>query len=293
MKPHTIKPSPLAAECRRLACRSTFQPRTHGFAPASRLLLLLVLELAASASAQTVPTPDWLARALTNRPQFAPATNALPSRPATNAASPGTAGAPSARVGGLSEQDVAMANAVIAENTLTLSLPGLGTSVDGPGPLTEADRLVLLALKFYHQRKALVPFGEFHERLAPLDSQERFRQVAEEFWAWYREAAGKNQADQLGGYKSEFSTYIAMKNTARRRAANKRIEGYVASEVAWRRAMDSDRRTRERSAQRADEAQKAREERLRDWNVQAAEAAAAEQEWQLYLSHGSGHMKDP
>lgn len=185
-----------------------------------------------------------------------------------------------------------MANAVIAENTLTLSLPGLGTTKDGPGPLTEADRLVLLALKFYHQRKALVPFGEFHQRLAPREPQERYRQVAEEFWAWYREAAGKNQADQLGGYKSEFSTYIAMKNTARRRAANKRIEGYVASEAAWRRAMDSDRRTRERSAQRADEAQKAREERLRDWNVQAAEAAAAEQEWQLYLSHGSGHMKD-
>lgn len=61
-----------------------------------------------------------------------------------------------------------MANAAIAENTLTLSLPGLGSLVDGPGALTQADRLVLLALKFYHQSKALVPFGEFRQRLEAL-----------------------------------------------------------------------------------------------------------------------------
>lgn len=185
-----------------------------------------------------------------------------------------------------------MANAVIAENTLTLSLPGLGTSVDGPGPLTEADRLVLLALKFYHQRKALVPFGEFHQRLEGLEPRERYRRVADEFWAWYREAALKGQADQLGGFKSEFGTYIAMKNTAKRKAANRVLAGQVASESAWRRAIESDRRTRERIAEGADTARKAREDSLREWQVQAAEAAAAEQEWQLYLSHGTGHMEN-
>ncbi len=183
-----------------------------------------------------------------------------------------------------------MATAVIAENTLTLSLPGLGTSVDGPGPLTEADRLVLLALKFHHQRKALVPFGEFRQNLESLESRERYRQVAEEFWAWYREAAQKEQADSLGGFKSEFSTYIAMKNTAKRKAANRVLAGQVASEAAWRRAMESDRQFRDRATQRADDSKKAREAWLRDWNVQAAEAAAAEQEWQLYLSLGADHM---
>ena len=183
-----------------------------------------------------------------------------------------------------------MANAVIAENTLTLSLPGMGTSVDGPGPLTEADRLVLLALKFYHERKALVPFGEFRQRLEALETRERYRRVAEEFWAWYREAAQKGQADQLGGFKSEFSTYIAMKNTAKRKAANRVLAGQVASEAAWRRALESDRQFGERTAQHADDSRQAREKWLRDWNVQAVEAAAAEQEWQLYLSHGAGHM---
>ena len=120
-------------------------------------------------------------------------------RPATNVALATPAKPADLHVGGLSDQDVTMANAVIAENTLTLSLPGMGTSVDGPGPLTEVDRLVLLALKFHHQRKALVPFGEFRQRLEGLETRERFRQVAEEFWAWYREATKKGQADQLGG----------------------------------------------------------------------------------------------
>ncbi len=183
-----------------------------------------------------------------------------------------------------------MANAVIAANTLTLNLPGLGTSVDGPGPLTEADRLVLLALKFYHERKALVPFGEISQRLGSLEPRERYRKVGEEFWAWYREAAEKGQADQLGGYKAEFGTYIAMKNTARRKAANRMLAAQVASDAAWRRAVDSDRKFRERTEQRTADAQSARTEWLRQWNVEAAQAAAAAKEWQLYLSQGAGHM---
>lgn len=274
-----------------LTCLLAFPFRPVGLALATAATLLALSGSAGSGLAQTVPTPDWLARALTNRPRLAPPANPSLPTPATNAAPSVGAEAKSLRVGGLTEQDVAMANAVIAENTLTLSLPGLGTSVDGPGPLTEADRLVLLALKFYHQRKALVPFGEIRQRLERLESRERYRQVGEEFWAWYREAARKGQADQLGGFKSEFGTYIAMKNTAKRKAANRTLSAQVASEAAWRRAMESDQKWRERTAQRTDDTQKARQEWLRDWQVQASEAAAAEQEWQLYLSHGAGHME--
>jgi len=251
---------------------------------------VLMLGGAGTLAAQTVPTPDWLAKALANPPQYTAKTNLPSTLRTTNTAPASPTKATSLRVGGLSEQDVAMAESVIVENTLTLSLPGLGTSVDGPGPLTEADRLVLLALKFYHQRKALVPFGEFHQRLEALEPRERYRQVAEEFWAWYREAGQKVQVDQLGGYKSEFSTYIAMKNTARRKAANRVVAGQVASEAAWRRAAASDLKTRERTAQRTGDAEKARVDYLREWQVQANEAAAAEREWQLYLTHGDGHM---
>jgi len=240
-----------------------------------------------------VPTPDWLARALTNRPQFAPVTNTPASPPATSAAPAGAAKTPSLHVGGLSEQDVAMANAVIAENTLTLSLPGMGTSVDGPGPLTEADRLVLLALKFYHQRKALVPFGEFRQNLEALESRERYRQVAEEFWAWYREAAQKGQADQLGGFKSEFSTYIAMKNTAKRKAANRVLAGQVTSEAAWRRAVESDRAFRENVTSRQVVATQARAQYLDEWHAAAAEEAeAADQEWKAAMQAADSHMRD-
>ena len=214
-----------------------------------------------------------------------PATNAVPATPAKPA---------DLHVGGLSEQDVTMANAVIAENTLTLSLPGMGTSVDGPGPLTEADRLVLLALKFYHQRKALVPFGEFRQRLALLESRERYRRVAEEFWAWYREAAQKGQADPLGGYKSEFSTYIAMKNTAKRKAANRVLAGQVASEAAWRQAMESDRSFREQVASRAADAAQARAQYLDEWHATAAEEAeAADQEWKAAMLALGSHMRGP
>jgi hypothetical protein len=189
-------------------------------------------------------------------------------------------------VGGLSVEDIAMAQAVIAENTITLTLPGLGTSRDGPGPLTQSDRLILLALKFYHRRQALVPFSELRLRLERLEPQSRYRRVAEEFWAWYRELAQKGTSAELGGYKSEFSTYIAMKNTARRKAANRVLAAQVASEQAWHRAAASDRKFRDQSARGAAEATRAREEYLREWQVQAAEAAAAEKEWQLYLTHG-------
>lgn len=255
-------------------------------------LLLLGFICTTPLHAQILPTPDWLARALTNRPQFAPATNAPPSQPTTNTAPTSEAGATSVHVGGLSEQDVAMANAVIAENTLTLSLPGMGTSVDGPGPLTEADRLVMLALKFYHQRKALVPFGEFRQNLESLESRERYRQVAEEFWAWYREAAQKGQADSLGGFKSEFSTYIAMKNTAKRKAANRALAGQVASEAAWRRAMESDRSFRDKVASRAADAAQARAQYLDEWHATAAEEAeAADQEWKAAMLALGSHMR--
>lgn len=116
-----------------------------GSVPAMITFLVLLLRLAGSVSAQTLTTPDWLARALTNRPQFAAPTNAPFSLQATNPAPASAAGAIGAHVGGLSEQDVAMANAVIAENTLTLRLPVLYATRDSPGPLTEADPLVLLA----------------------------------------------------------------------------------------------------------------------------------------------------
>jgi hypothetical protein len=254
--------------------------------------LLLLSKLAGSVSAQTLPTPDWLAKALANPPKFASPTNAPASLPATNAAAPGPARSPASHVGGLSEQDVAMAHAVIAENTLSLSLPGLGTSADGPGPLTEADRLVLLAVKFHHQRKALVPFGEFRQRLEALETRERYRRVAEEFWAWYREAAQKGQADSLGGFKSEFSTYIAMKNTAKRKAANRVLAGQVASEAAWRQAMESDRSFREKVASRAENAAQARAQYLDEWHAAAAEEAeAADQEWKAAMLALGSHMR--
>ncbi len=261
---------------------------SHGSTRCPPLALLLLSACAGSAPAQTVPTPDWLAKALTNRPPFTRQTNTFVSPSVSNATAAGAANPTSPHVGGLSEPDVAMANAVIAENTLTLSLPGLGTTKDGPGPLTEADRLVLLALKFYHQRKALVPFGEFRQCLESLESRERYRQVAEEFWAWYREAAQKGQADRLGGFRSEFGTYIAMKNTAKRKAANRVLSGQVASEVAWRGAMKSDQEFRQRIAERSADADRTRADWLRQWQVQAAEATAAEQEWQLYLGQGTG-----
>lgn len=256
--------------------------------------VMAILVCAAPGLAQTVPTPDWLARALTNRPQLVPTTNAPPSRPLTNAIPASAVMTTNLHVGGLSEQDVAMANAVIAKNTLTLSLPGLGTSVDGPGPLTEADRLVLLALKFHHQRKVLVPFGEFRQDLEALEARERYRRVAEEFWAWYREAAQKGQADRLGGFKAEFSTYIAMKNTAKRKAANRGLAGQVASETAWRRAMESDRKFREKMTTREANASAVRALYLDEWAAKGAEAAAeAEGDWRAALGALGSHMQSP
>jgi hypothetical protein len=186
---------------------------------------------------------------------------------------------------GLTQEDLSMADAVIAENTLTLTLPGLGTSSDGPGPLTDADRLILLAIKFHEQKKALVPFSEIKTRLEAAESRARYREVGEQFWAWYREAAEKGQAGQLGDFKGKFSTYIAMKNTAKRKAANRVLGAQVQSEAAWRKAMESDSRFREKVSSRADKAAEARAEYLKEWNIKNENAATAAQfEWELAIS---------
>ncbi|MBI5577346.1 MAG: hypothetical protein HY896_13420 [Deltaproteobacteria bacterium] len=186
---------------------------------------------------------------------------------------------------GLSQEDLKMANAVIAENTITLRLPGLGTSVDGPGPLTNADRLVLLALKFHEKRKALVPFGEMKRRLGKAESRSTYRLAGEKFWAWYREAAGKGQAGGLGGLKGKFGTYIAMKNTEKRKAANRKLGAHVQSEAAWRKAMESDARFREKVSSRADIAAEARSAYLKEWHIQnEKEAAAAQMDWEAAMA---------
>lgn len=181
---------------------------------------------------------------------------------------------------GLSAQDMAMAEAAIAENTLTLRLPGMGTSVDGPGPLTQADRLVLLALKFDLLHKGLVPFGEMKTRLEQGESRPMYREVGERFWAWYREVAEKGQSAQLGSFKDRFGTYLAMKNTARRKATIRRLEGHVQAEAAWRRAMESDHRFRSGIAARADQAAATRAAYLHEWHLQGEkDAAAAQAAW--------------
>jgi hypothetical protein len=113
------------------------------------LAFVWFLLIALSGQAQTVPLPNWLAGGLSNRLPLTPSTNVALQRPATNQIQASQSNTTNRQVGGLSDQDLAMANAVIAENTLTLSLPGIGTSVDGPGPLTEADGPGLLALAFY------------------------------------------------------------------------------------------------------------------------------------------------
>ena len=190
----------------------------------------------------------------------------------------------------LTAEDIAMANAAIAKNTFTLTLPGWGTSVDGPGPLTPADRLILFALKLHQQRHAVVPFGEMHTQVGRVETIQRNCRVAEEFWAWYRESASKHGKEALGGYKEAFTTYITMKTTAKRKAANRVLAGQVESQAAWRRAMDSDRQFREHIAQRTEAARAARSASLQQWSTEAAQAATAEAAWQAYLTAGAGHM---
>ena len=109
--------------------------------------------------------------------------------------------------------------------------------------------------------------------------------MGEEFWAWYREVAGKGQANQLGDLKGKFSTYIAMKNTARRKAANRALGAQVQSEAARRKAMESDSKFREKVSSRADQAAATRAAYLREWHIQGErEAHAAQMAWEAAMS---------
>jgi hypothetical protein len=76
-----------------------------------------------------------------------------------------------------------------------------------------------------------------------------------------------------------------MKNTAKRKAANRVLSAQVQSEAAWRKAMESDSKFREKVSSRADQATETREAYLLEWQIQGEkEADAAQSAWESAMS---------
>ena len=166
--------------------------------------------------------------------------------------------------------------------TGTGSIPR-GLSRAGNGPLRR--ELVLLALKFHGQGRGLVPFGVMRARLEQAEACLLYRKAGEEFWAWFREVTARSGAGGLGGLRGEFGTYIAMKNTTRRKAANRVLQGQVQSDEAWRRAVESDRRFRDQTASRTDATAASREAYLQQWHLEGQrDAAAAQAAWDAAMA---------
>ncbi|MDP4206907.1 MAG: hypothetical protein Q8859_13030 [Bacteroidota bacterium] len=153
----------------------------------------------------------------------------------------------------ISNSDIAMAQQVIDNNTMTL--PGFvpGSSIkSGPGPFCPSDALVLYMLKFHQQTKTCPPIAVITESLKQLNDIEFNKKAVSIFWQEYcnYQKVDISNANFLHDY---FEIYILKKHTNRLKITNARLQGYVGAEEAWSKAMSSQQKSWQKSVEREDE----------------------------------------
>ena len=155
----------------------------------------------------------------------------------------------------ISDQDIAMAKEVIHRNTRTIPGFGVGSQVKvSSGEFSPSDALVIFLLKFHQQKKICPPIVVVGEILKKLSDSEISKKSVAVFWQDYSSTSNLDQAILKPDFLEEtFEWYILTKQTERLKISNFRMEGYVASDEAWRKAMDSQRKFWEKSASREDE----------------------------------------
>jgi len=186
----------------------------------------------------------------------------------------GACSGPAAGRVALTPADVSMAKAVIEENTF--SLPGFTTGSrvrTGPGPFSPADALVLYALKYHHQGKGCVPAEWLAQALVQTKDTETAKRSATAFWSEYCAAQGEKSKAEADGLKQDFEWYINTKLSKRLKRSNAALEAQVKSEEAWRRAMESDRKSRDTQRSQEDQARLLRDSYKTEWAAQAAVAS--------------------
>jgi len=155
----------------------------------------------------------------------------------------------------ITTSDVALAKRVIKENTMSIPGFGVGSRVKiSSGKFSSSDALVLYMLKFHHQTKVCPPIAVVAEALKRLNDSRVHKKAVAIFWKDY--STSSDISDSLlkpNFLKDNFEWYVLTKQTERLKISNTRLQGFVGSDVAWRRAMDAQQKFWEKSRAREDE----------------------------------------
>ena len=171
--------------------------------------------------------------------------------------------------------DIDMAQEIINKNTYTLPGAAIGSTFQlGPGPFSPADALVIYMLKFHLQTKSCPPLPVVIESLQKLNDAESSKIAVAAYWQQY---SGYTDLDlNAPNYLHDwFNNYIVIKFTKRTNAANARLEGSVGAAEAWSKAMSSQQKSMQKSADRQDDYILNRDTYRGILNSQAAVDAAA------------------
>jgi len=165
--------------------------------------------------------------------------------------------------------DVSMAKRIIQDNTMTVPGMAIGSSIKmGPGDFSAADALVIYMIKFNQQNNVCPPISVVAAALQKVHDTNYAKKAVAVFWKDYSTASGHASLSE------SFDWYINTKATEKHKISNMQLQGYVGAGEAWRRAMQSQRSSWEKSTQRQDEYILKRGAYRAVLNAEAAVAAA-------------------
>jgi hypothetical protein len=188
------------------------------------------------------------------------------------AAPNGTSATPPRPTPQITVADMDMAYRVIREQTQIMPgiVPGSRVPV-GPGRLTPADELVLLALKIEQQTGQRLGSAWFDRSLGSVDDSPGTKIAAAQFW---RERGNRSPPNSAAELRVLFSTYLAGK-TAAMLAAHNRTEGQrMRADEVVRRAMEAERSHTEAIRAGEERGRLTRDQYQADWSATDTEARA-------------------
>ena len=151
--------------------------------------------------------------------------------------------------------DIAMAKEVIQKNTMSIPGFGVGSRVNvSSGAFSEADALVIYLLKFHQSSKICPPIAVVAETLKKLKDTKVHKKAVSIFWLDYSTSSNLNESiSQSNFVRDSFEWFILTKQTERLKISNARLQGFVGSDEAWRRAMNSQYQSWQKSTSREEE----------------------------------------
>lgn len=150
----------------------------------------------------------------------------------------------------ITQSDVALAKEIIEKNAMSLPGMAIGSMIKyTPGPFCPSDALIIYMLKFHQLTKSCPPLAFVIESLQKLDDIEFNKKSAAIFWQMYCSISDVDVTD-ANFLSTYLDLYCVNKLGNRFKMINTRLEGFVASEEAWSKAMKSQQQSWQKSTER-------------------------------------------